>query len=118
MNNNDFLITINNNTTFEEFKNIAKQYFKFIINDNIKIHYFNTFGLKIYVTNEFDFKNSMAEKVFKNYFTDKFKLQKKKIELNKSQDKLYQAKTNFNDNSNYISKSPEPFFNYPIKKKF
>ena len=64
----DYIIKINDNTTLNEFKNTAKQFFK--IDNNIKIHYFNNFTIKKIIKNEIDFKNSLIEKVFKYYFTE------------------------------------------------
>ena len=53
----DYMIKVNDNTTLNEFKNAAQQFFK--INKNVKIHYFNNFAIKKIIVNEMDFKNSL-----------------------------------------------------------
>ena len=131
MNNKDFLITVNNNITFEEFKSVAENYFKILILDNISIHYFNTFGVKKYILNEYDFKNTLIEKVFKYYFNDKSVKNKTKFnlfQLNKQKQKddylLISNNTNkiinntkIKEDYKNISKSPEIVFNKNKKSK-
>ena len=61
MDGKDYIITINDKTTLNEFKNNAKHFFK--IDKNVKIHYFNNFAIKKIISNEIDFKNSLIENV-------------------------------------------------------
>ena len=68
MDNKNFVIIINDNTTLNKFKEQSKQYFAFT--NNVKIYYFNTFGVKKIISNEKDFKDSLNQKVFKYYFTE------------------------------------------------
>ena len=79
-NDKDFLIKVNDYMTLEEFISIAENNLKIIIKDNIQIHYFNAFGIKKLISNEIDFSNTLIEKVFKYYFTEKNSL-KTKINL-------------------------------------
>ena len=68
MNGKDISIKIKSNITLDEFQSIVTNYF--FINDyaNISICYFNQFGVKKYIKNELDFKNSLNQKTLKYYF--------------------------------------------------
>ena len=68
MNGKDISIKIKSNITLVEFKSIVKKHF--FINDYTNICYFNQFGVKKYIKNELDFKNSLNQKTLKYYFSD------------------------------------------------
>ena len=68
MNGKDIAIKIKSNITLVEFKSIVKKHF--FINDYTNICYFNHFGVKKYIKNELDFKNSLNQKTLKYYFSD------------------------------------------------
>ena len=117
---------VNDCMTLEEFISIAENKLKIIIKDNMQIHYFNGFGIKKFISNEIDFSDSLIEKVFKYYFTEKSQLKPKK-NLFESKKKQYIDDDNLSSsskvkNSNistgpnkYISKSPD-LKNKVIKK--
>jgi hypothetical protein len=124
-NDKDFLIKVNDYMTLEEFISIAENNLKIIIKDNIQIHYFNAFGIKKLISNEIDFSNTLIEKVFKYYFTEKNSL-KTKINLLASKKKIYYDNNSFisskfeesnisTGTNKYISKSPD-FKNNDNKK--
>ena len=105
MNDKDILIKININTiTLDQFKNMAKKYFK--INDNTIIHYYNDFGLKIIIQNEPDFKQSLSQKILKYYFSEKindFNLNNDTIinqDINTILNKINIIDNSFNNNNN------------------
>ena len=71
MNNKDLLININDYTIYKEFKNIVIQSFNLNIKDKINIYYFNTFGIKKFITNENEFKKALSQNAFKYYIIKK-----------------------------------------------
>ena len=93
MNGKDIQINIKLNITLVQFKSIVKNYF--IINDNINIFYFNNFGIKKFVLNESDFKNSFNQNTLKYYFSDDTIIINHKQNLNNN--------NNSNSNKNKIS---------------
>ena len=116
-NDKDFLIKVNDYMTLEEFISIAENNLKIIIKDNIQIHYFNAFGIKKLISNEIDFSNTLIEKVFKYYFTEKNSLKTKKNLLGPKKNIYYDynflisskfEESNISTGTNkYISKSPD-----------
>ena len=98
MNGKDYVISINDNTTFVQFKNICMKYFNY--NNNVSIHYFNTFGVKKIILNENDFKNSLIQKIFKYYFVDT--AAEKKAMIFQPDKKNIIKKYNINNNINNI----------------
>ena len=93
MNGKDIQINIKLNITLVQFKSIVKNYF--IINDNINIFYFNNFGIKKFILNESDFKNSFNQNTLKYYFSDDTIIINHKQNLNNN--------NNSNSNKNKIS---------------
>ena len=67
MNDLEHSITVNNKMTLEEFKYEAKKILK--IYGDVKMHYFNFFGVKKIILNENDFKHSLNQKYIKYYIT-------------------------------------------------
>ena len=67
MNDKDLLINIKDSSTYKEFKSIVLKSFKLNANNNIDIYYFNSFGIKKYIQNEYEFKKTLSQNVFKYY---------------------------------------------------
>ena len=66
MNGIEKYISINNNTSLEQFKTLSKTHFT--INDNTILYYFNKFAVKKIIQNDSDFKNSFNSKSNKILF--------------------------------------------------
>ena len=65
--NKNYMISIDNNISFEKFKIFISKNIHININEKITIYYFNSFGRKIYINNEEEFKKALTSKVFKYY---------------------------------------------------
>ena len=103
MNDKDILVNINNSTNFKEFKTIVIQSFKLNNKDKFDIYYFNTFGIKKFISNENEFNNALSQNVFKYYI-----IKKNPILLSVSSDNI--AFPNKNKGKNFpkkISKTPD-----------
>ena len=56
--------------TFENFKNKIENSFKIMYNEHFKIYYFNSFGIKKFISNESEFKESISQNTSYYHLTE------------------------------------------------